>query len=155
MNNVAVYGTLLKGLHNHLILASDTTKFIGDGLVKGFDMYDLGSFPAIIKGEGDVVVEVYNVDDHTMSKLDMLEGYHGPGSRNNLYNKETAFVDMWDPENGEEYSIVAEIYVFNKVALGKGFLKNSSYIESGNYKKHLRDKEGTTKRDDFRKSIVF
>ena len=38
-------------------------------------MYSTGGFPALIKGDGNVKVELYSVDDLTLSRLDSLEGY--------------------------------------------------------------------------------
>ena len=73
---VAVYGSLRKGLHNHLVLGKDPD-FIGEGIVKGFGMYSLGMYPALTR-EGkhtDVVVEIYHVSDKSMIDLDRLEGY--------------------------------------------------------------------------------
>ena len=70
---VAVYGSLKKGFGNHILLKH--SKFIGEDIVKGFEMRSMGSFPFIRKGFGNVHVEIYKVDDATMLHLDRLEGY--------------------------------------------------------------------------------
>lgn len=74
-NKVAVYGSLRKGLGNHALLAH--VKSFEEGVTEEqFKMYSLGGFPAITEEEGaGVVVEVYDVDDATMRRLDRLEGY--------------------------------------------------------------------------------
>lgn len=71
---VFVYGSLRKGLNNHDVLGD--SKFVGAcRLSGGFTMYDLGPFPALLKG-GDYKPygEVYSVDDATLKRLDILEG---------------------------------------------------------------------------------
>lgn len=50
---------------------------VGMGSVNGFGLYSLGAYPAI-SGDGKhvpVVVELYEVDNASMSRLDRLEGY--------------------------------------------------------------------------------
>lgn len=73
-HKVAVYGSLLAGLHNHDWL--EGSRLIdGDGL-RDFVMFDLGSFPAIVPGAGGrVYVEVYEVSDEVLTGLDSLEGH--------------------------------------------------------------------------------
>jgi len=70
---VAVYGSLKEGYGNHrLLLSSDK---MGEDWVEGWQMYSLGGFPAIVKGNSKVKVEIYSVDEETFSRLDRLEGY--------------------------------------------------------------------------------
>ena len=77
MINVAVYGSLKKGLHNHHLLKSIRAK---GGLVtsiSGFDLYPYydSMFPCIVRGTGCVEVEVYSIDEEDLEILDTLEGY--------------------------------------------------------------------------------
>lgn len=69
---VAVYGSLRKGLGNHSILGD--SDLLSVEVIKGFDMYSLGAFPAVETGKGEITVEVYEVDDDTLFNLDILEG---------------------------------------------------------------------------------
>ena len=87
---VAVYGSLKKGFGNHRLLAhiEANTKDV----VQGFDMYSLGGFPGIKKGEGSIAVELYEVDDTTLSRLDSLEGYR-KGADNTFYDRLTVTTD--------------------------------------------------------------
>lgn len=73
MNKVAVYGSLREGLHNHVLLMN--CEKISTETIQGFDMYCLGSFPVVYKGEGEITIEVYEVPDSTMPSLDGLEGH--------------------------------------------------------------------------------
>jgi gamma-glutamylcyclotransferase (GGCT)/AIG2-like uncharacterized protein YtfP len=70
---VAVYGSLRKGFHNHKLLKG--YKFLGVAEVAGFDMYDLGSFPAATYGTGKITVEVYEIGARALKALDHLEGF--------------------------------------------------------------------------------
>jgi gamma-glutamylcyclotransferase (GGCT)/AIG2-like uncharacterized protein YtfP len=72
---VFVYGTLLRGEHNHMFLRN--SQFIGEAqTVPGFALYDLGYFPAMVRAtEGVVQGEVFEVDDAALRALDRLEGY--------------------------------------------------------------------------------
>lgn len=73
MHKVAVYGSLRQRMGNHRLLT--TSKYLGTTVVDGWDLYDLGAFPAITPGELPLTVEVYEVDDVVFASLDRLEGY--------------------------------------------------------------------------------
>ena len=69
--NLFVYGSLKKGylLHNFYLSKS---KFIAQDSVKG-EMYDLGSYPAYIEGEGVVHGEVYEVGSKEFESVKNME----------------------------------------------------------------------------------
>lgn len=77
-HRVAVYGSLRRGLYNHHKLYAG--QFLGTCLTeKNWPLYDLGHYPALVKGgETAVVLEVYVVDART---LDGLERCHHARSR--------------------------------------------------------------------------
>ncbi len=56
---VFVYGTLMSGEANSGYLKDST--FIGPATIEGYDMYDVGWYPAIIPGDGLVIRELYQV----------------------------------------------------------------------------------------------
>jgi gamma-glutamylcyclotransferase (GGCT)/AIG2-like uncharacterized protein YtfP len=70
---VAVYGSLKRGFYNHRLLEAST--FMATGLVDGFEMFSLGSYPMVIPGNGKISVEVFEVDFPTFGQLDRLEGF--------------------------------------------------------------------------------
>ena len=72
---VMVYGSLLKGLHNHPVISDG--ELLGEHETEGvFTMLSLGSFPGVIKGgHTKIKGEVYEVNDSTFKRLDSLEGY--------------------------------------------------------------------------------
>jgi gamma-glutamylaminecyclotransferase len=72
---VFVYGTLRQDEVNHDLLAQ--ARFVAEGRTEPcFELFDLGSFPAMSTGgETAVLGEVYAVDDATLARLDRLEGH--------------------------------------------------------------------------------
>jgi gamma-glutamylaminecyclotransferase len=72
--NVAVYGTLRAGGSNHDTLLG--SQLITSGRLHGYRMLSNMGFPTIQPREdSSVVVEVYDVGDKTLERLDMLEGH--------------------------------------------------------------------------------
>lgn len=73
-HRVLVYGTLRQGESNHYLLSD--SQFLGSVVTQAqFQLFDLGPYPAVIKGDQTLVAEVYLVDDETMQQLDILEDY--------------------------------------------------------------------------------
>lgn len=72
---VAVYGSLKKDFGNHGLLHD--SKFVATGVTG--PIYNLigkdNSFPGIIDGNKQVVVEVYEISLSTLKNLDGLEGH--------------------------------------------------------------------------------
>lgn len=85
---VLVYGTLKKGFHaNNLLGDSPYLGMFTEELP--YQMYDLGSFPALVPSEKPTLItfEMYEVDNKTMELLDHYEGYP------NLYTKDIVVVN--------------------------------------------------------------
>jgi len=93
---VAVYGTLRKNFGNHGLLAKanfveritipksrigvEDTVTRATSYQEGLSMYNLGAFPAVVPGvfddaSGEVVVEIYDVNEQELASMDMLEGH--------------------------------------------------------------------------------
>lgn len=89
MHNVFVYGSLKKGYWNNVLI--ENSKFLGNGIIRGFDMLSFGAFPAIIpNGDGIVHGEVYRVNDAELNSMDRLE------SNGSFYNRELITVEGVD-----------------------------------------------------------
>jgi gamma-glutamylcyclotransferase (GGCT)/AIG2-like uncharacterized protein YtfP len=75
LTSVFVYGTLLGGERNHRLLSG--ARFVGEAsTTPRFELRDLGSFPALVRGGGRAVKgEVYEVRPPTLKALDHLEGH--------------------------------------------------------------------------------
>ena len=72
---VFVYGTLLRGESNADLLAE--AHYRGHAHTSpGFELVDLGAYPAMIPGgNSSVMGELYAVDSRTLATLDRLEGH--------------------------------------------------------------------------------
>jgi len=75
MTRVFVYGSLLSGEPNHSVLSR--ARRIGEARTPPrFVLHDLGAFPAMIEGGAHAISgEVYEVDEKTLARLDVLEGH--------------------------------------------------------------------------------
>jgi gamma-glutamylaminecyclotransferase len=115
---VAVYGSLLKGLHNHSVIAR-VGEYKYTAMTKpSYTMYSLGSFPALREeGNTSVIVEVYEVKD--ISPIDRLEGHP------HFYKREEVTL-----MNGEK----AWMYLYTKEMLDTTRL----VISSGNWKEYMK-----------------
>jgi gamma-glutamylcyclotransferase (GGCT)/AIG2-like uncharacterized protein YtfP len=69
---VFVYGTLMRGEGNHYHLKNSIC--LGKAFIEGYDMYDVGYYPAIIPGDSLIIGELYQVPKEDMQSIDMLEG---------------------------------------------------------------------------------
>lgn len=76
MHKIFVYGTLKTG--GYFWKRALAPKVGVVDAISGFDLYDLGSFPAMVKAKTDKPVvhgEVFSeVDDATLAMLDRIEG---------------------------------------------------------------------------------
>lgn len=93
---IFVYGTLMKGMRNHYYLKDST--YLGVDELEGYTMYNIGSYPGIVKGFDKIKGEVYEV---TQEKLGLIDALEGEGY---LYLRETIMTKY-----GEAY-----VYVYNK-----------------------------------------
>ncbi len=133
---VAVYGSLRMGLGNHFTL--DGSVHVGDGKAYGYRMYPyMGtSFPSIARCESDeegaVTVEVYEIDDEMLERLDLLEGFD-PDRPNCFYKRILTEVTFY---NGDTYE--AYIYVMDEDKASRN--RTLKPIESGDWLVYLQGK---------------
>ena len=92
---IAVYGSLKSDHYNHILIKGST--FLGKSTINA-TMYSLGSYPAIIDGEDEHEVELYEVSSEVARRVRGME--IGAG-----YVEVTSF---FVTETGDEYS--ATIY---------------------------------------------
>ena len=112
-----VYGTLMSGQGANSKLKG--AKFLGKAVLRDYEMFDLGAFPGIQQHlGGNVVGELYEVDDSLLTKLD---SYEGEGS---LYNREIVNVYTYrDKESKQKPDIYFEshkayAYIYNESSDG-------------------------------------
>lgn len=77
MTLVFVYGSLMRGFHNHRLLQHDAARYVGRAETQArYTLVDLGAFPGLLEaGSARVRGEIYDVDEPTLAKLDRLEGH--------------------------------------------------------------------------------
>lgn len=130
--NVFTYGTLLRGEPNHRLLES--SPFVGEAHVwdEGFDMRDLGPYPAVTEGgDGPSAIqgELYEVSAQTMQALDRLEGVNpkNPESpKRCLYYRKR--VNIKQKQGG---IVLAWIYLMTQDKAG-----SRPIIEDGDWRSH-------------------
>ena len=69
---VFVYGTLMSGEANHGYL--ENSRCLGRAAIDGYDMYNVGWYPAIVPGDGFIIGELYQVPVDDIPSIDRLEG---------------------------------------------------------------------------------
>lgn len=114
------YGTLKRGHYNNKFL--DGAEFIGEAIMKGFEMYSNGAYPMIVEGDGIVYGEVYKVNLEDLLRIDRLEEYR-EDIDDGVYLRRKGEVEL---KSGEKVDV--EYYLWNRSILG---LKK---IERGEFK---------------------
>lgn len=117
---VFVYGTLMRGQYNHVLL--QRSPFLGRAATAPrYTLIDLGRFPGMIAG-GTVGIhgEVYSVNAETLAAIDRLEGHP------NFYVRtEIALAD----------GRTVQAYV-----LSSSYHSRGTRIESGDWRAHAENK---------------
>lgn len=131
MNEVFVYGTLLRGLRYHGILTG--AAFLGPAHVHG-RLFDLGPYPALWPGPDRVQGEVYRVDAQILAQLDQLEDFDPRDPEGSLYRRVTRRTFL---ANGGIRDV--QVYLYN------ARVDPRQHIPHGDYRRHLESlgKRGT------------
>lgn len=130
MSKLFVYGTLLPG--QGLAEQLDGALRLGPALLDGAELFDLGSFPGICPGQGQVVGEVYGVDRGLLSRLDNLEGYKQENPEESLFVRSQASVRLL----ADRGRLDVEAYFYGRET-------RSRPIHHGDYRRYrLEMKEG-------------
>lgn len=108
---VAVYGTLRPGGHNNTLL--DDASHVGPDWVGPYTMLDMGGLPCVSTKETQyIMVDVYDVSEECLFRLDALEGHPWFYERRLIH---TAYGDAWlyfianETELGDSIPVPGEI----------------------------------------------
>lgn len=104
---IFVYGTLMKGQRYHGRYLSPLEP-LGVGVLSGYRMFDIGSFPGIVPGKGKVKGEIYRVNARQLAAIDHLE------DEGDLYVRTTVKVTTAPLCYVDAYT-----YVYNQALNGK------------------------------------
>jgi len=120
-----IYGTLMPGLR--LEAEMHGARFVGAAQVPG-RLVDVGRYPGLLHGEGQVTGEVYEVDDAHLARLDAVEEMV-PGDRTaSQYWREVVTV-VTGPLQGQP----VQTYVYNRPVEG------CTPIPHGDYRRYIRE----------------
>ena len=67
---IAVYGSLRRGQYNNM---KSMGKKLSTEKIKGFEMYSLGPYPCVTKGNDEIIVEVYDVPLNVYEQINAME----------------------------------------------------------------------------------
>lgn len=68
---IIVYGSLRRNQGNSHWMTE--AQWLGDHVLDGYELYDLGYYPAVTPGEGCVYCEVYRINSAILAELDDLK----------------------------------------------------------------------------------
>lgn len=121
---VFVYGTLLQDLALHDTLTD--SNYLGPALVNG-ELFDLGAFPGLQQGLGEVVGEVYEISTETLAQIDRIEGYNETHPEASLFLREQVLVEFLAA--GDTAEVFAYFY--------GSPIEQCAPIRHGDYRRHL------------------
>ena len=109
---VFTYGTLMQGFPNERVIEGFPHENY-TATVKDMELYDVGSFPAMVRGNntyvGELVVFDASVNKEILYRnMDYLEGYRKNDPVNSLYRREPVTVYLSDGS-----SVETEVYLWN------------------------------------------
>ena len=120
-----IYGTLLPGLR--LEAEMHGARFVGPAHILG-RLIDVGYYPGLLRGDGQVTGEVYEVDDAQLARLDGVEGMvHGDRAASQYWREEVTVLS--GPLQGQR----VETYLYNRPVDG------CTPIAHGDYRRYIRE----------------
>lgn len=128
-DRLVVYGTLLDSKLRGELGVDAHMDPVGSCLIEG-QMYDIGSFPGVVEGEGTVRGELYAVErPEVFDRLDQYEGYHPDLPRASRFVRK--IVPLIEPDG------TAWVYFY------EGSISARTRIESGSWRTY-RSERGET-----------
>ena len=131
-----VYGTLIPDQPNYY-LWKDSIVSTKDGLIKNYQLFDMGHYPMIVESKGNnvygMLMYVKNEDYTKVTKIiDNLEGYNPENHGSSAYNRELRDIELEDGEIEKAW-----IYIGSKE-----YVNEENKVKDGNWVKHISKKEG-------------
>ena len=132
LRKMFVYGSLRKGFGNHYLL--ERSNYLGEALTDAaFTMLHLGGYPGVVRaGSTQILGEVYEVDDKTLSRLDRLEGHPSFYRRTPIRVTEGSNADRW--QDVETYLLPTDWLSTQKTV-----------VESGDWTKRNEGRKGVSR----------
>ena len=132
-----VYGTLIPDQPNYY-LWKDSIVSTKDGLIKNYQLFDMGHYPMIVESKGNnvygMLMYVKNEDYGKITKIiDNLEGYNPENHGSSAYNREMRDIELEDGKIEKAW-----IYIGSKE-----YVNEENAVKGGNWVKHISKKEGS------------
>ena len=132
-----VYGTLIPDQPNYY-LWKDSIVSTKDGLIKNYQLFDMGHYPMIVESKGNnvygMLMYVKNEDYTKVTKIiDNLEGYNPENHGSSAYNREIRDIELEDGKIEKAW-----IYIGSKE-----YVNEENKVKDGNWVKHISKKEGS------------
>ena len=122
---IFIYGTLMPGLR--LEAEMHGARFVGPAHIAG-RLIDVGRYPGLLHGDGQVTGEVYEVDDAHLARLDGVEGVV-PGDRAQSHYWREVVTVVSGPLQGQQ----VQTYLNNRPVDG------CTPISHGDYRRYIRE----------------
>tara|TARA_R110000787_G_scaffold64829_2_gene146299 strand:- start:2911 stop:3414 length:504 start_codon:yes stop_codon:yes gene_type:complete len=132
---IGTYGTLKRGMGNHRWYLEGKSLYIGTGRTekKRYMCGESSSFPymseSVMDDGSHCLLELFSVTKDVVFDIDGLEGYHGPDSEYNHYNKIS--INVWS----NKYEKTIRVFVYVRDIMVDGVCVNPSPSEDGNWRK--------------------
>ena len=120
-----IYGTLMPGLR--LEAEMHGARFVGPAHIAG-RLIDVGLYPGLLQGDGQVTGEVYEVDDAHLARLDGVEGVV-PGDRAESHYWREDVTVLSGPLQGQQ----VQTYLYNRPVEG------CTPIPHGDYRRYIHE----------------
>ena len=132
-----VYGTLIPDQPNYY-LWKDSIVSTKNGLIKNYQLFDMGHYPMIVESKGNnvhgMLMYVKNEDYEKIAKIiDNLEGYNPENHGSSAYNREIRDIELEDGKIEKAW-----IYIGSKE-----YVNEENKVKDGNWVKHISKKEGS------------
>jgi gamma-glutamylcyclotransferase (GGCT)/AIG2-like uncharacterized protein YtfP len=106
MKHILVFGSLRKHSkrgYNHNRCGEQ--QFIKQIKLQGFELYDLGDYPTICEGNGEITAELHGVDETTFARIGRMES--GAGYQEKIVNIDgvDATIYVWNKAQIEKYKL--------------------------------------------------
>ncbi len=125
MTYLFIYGTLMPGLRLEAEMRG--ARFVAAAQVPG-RLVDVGRYPGLFLGEGQVTGEVYEVDDAHLGRLDVVEGMvRGDRDASQYWREEVTVL------SGPLQGHLVQTYVYKRSMVG------CTPIAHGDYRRYIRE----------------
>ncbi len=124
---IFVYGTLLQGMP--LFYALKEAVKLDHGYLRNAELFDLGDYPGLKAGVGNVIGEIYQIDQAILKSLDQIEGYNPVEPTLSLFLRHLVEIQGL---SGKKYQAFTYYYA-EPVKAGR--------IDGGDYRRYLSEKK--------------